>query len=437
MLKRKIENQLLAWKNSEKRKPLIIYGMRQCGKTYSVINFAKKYYDNVCYINFQTNPEYEKIFEGSLDVDDIILKIKVSLKEKVNFIPNKTVIIFDEIQMVPRARMAFKFLNIDGRFDIIATGSLLGVKGYGKENISIPVGYETSINMYPLNFEEFLVANDIDEDIIAEMKKCLANKTRMMDAIHSRMNELLKLYIVTGGMPEAVQEYVNTKDLDRVQDIQHDIINSYKDDMVKYAENTDRGKIRECFESIPLQLAKDNKKFQYSYIRKKSTAKDYIGSIQWIEDAGIINRCYNISSLELPLEGYKMQEHFKIYLSDIGLLISMLEKGTKENILNGNLGIYKGAIYENLVADFMIKNSKKLYYYTKKSGLEIDYIIRLNNELTLVEVKASTGNAKSLKTVLNDKEHYNVNRALKLGNYNIGENGKIYTMPLYLGAFIE
>lgn len=436
MLKRKIENQLLNWKNDKNKKPLIIYGMRQCGKTFSVLNFANKYYEHVCYINFLTNPEYAKIFDGSLEIDDLILKIKSTLKKKADFIPYKTIIIFDEIQIAPRARMAFKFFNIDKRFDVISTGSLLGVRGYGHEDVSIPVGYETSINMHSLDFEEFLMANDIDEDIIAEIKKCLSNIEKIPDAINSMLNQLLKEYIIVGGMPEVVEEYINNKDLDKAQMIQKDIINSYKDDMVKYASNYDRSKIRECFESIPLQLAKDNKKFQYSFVRKKKTSREYIGSIQWIEDAGIISRCYNISCPELPLEGNKIKEHFKIYINDIGLLTAMLEEGTKENILNGKLGIYKGAIYENLVADFMIKSAKKLYYYEKKSGLEIDFVTLYKNNLTLVEVKANTGNAKSLKTVLEDKIKYNVSSAIKLGNYNIGTGNGILTLPLYMGAFI-
>ena len=437
MLKRKIEQKLSDWKGTENCKPLIIKGCRQCGKTFSVLDFAKKNYKNVVYLNFYENPDYASVFAGSLEVDTIVMMLSALLGRKAVFESGSTVLILDEIQECPEARTALKFFRMDGRYDVIGTGSLLGVKGYGKEPKSVPVGSETVIDMYPLDFEEFLWANGIAEPVIEMLKKCLEDETPVPEALHSRMRQLLLQYAVVGGMPDAVQTFVDTKQMDEVLQIQRDIVRSYENDMVKYAEKKDKSRIRECFQSIPKQLSKENKKFQYSVVKKGSTASKYAGSLQWIEDAGIIVRCYNLSITELPLDGNALEEVFKVYMSDCGLFVSMLEDGTQFDILRGNLYGYKGAIFENLIADIFGKMGRKLYYFHKDSGLEVDFVIRYKGQCTLVEVKAATGNTKSTKTILHHPEKYHVNHAIKLGDNNVGRTGQLLTLPLYMAFLLK
>lgn len=437
MLKRKMEQRLMEWKNTVGHKPLIVKGCRQCGKTFSVLEFAKKNYKHVVYLNFFENPDYASVFAGSLDVDNIIMMLSALLGKEAVFEAGETVLVLDEIQDCPDARTALKFFRLDGRFDVIGTGSLLGVKGYGKEPKSIPVGSETVIDMYPLDFEEFLWANEIEEPVIALLQKSLEAETPVPEALHHRMRQLLLQYTVVGGMPEAVQEFVNTKQMNKVLCIQRDIVRAYEDDMVKYAEKKDKSRIKECFESIPKQLSKENKKFQYSVVKKGSTASKYEGSLQWIEDAGIITRCYNLSITELPLDGNAEKDTFKVYMADCGLFVSMLEDGTQYDILQGNLYGYKGAIFENLIADIFTKMGRKLYYFRKDSGLEVDFVIRYKGECTLVEVKASTGNTKSTKTILRHPEKYHVYSAIKLGDYNVGRSEQILTLPLYMAFLLK
>jgi hypothetical protein len=437
MLKRKIEQCLIEWKNTANHKPLIIKGCRQCGKTFSVREFAAENYKHVVYLNFFENPDYASVFAGSLEIDNIVMMLSALLGSEAVFEPGKTVLILDEIQDCPEARTALKFFHMDGRYDVIGTGSLLGVKGYGKEPKSIPVGSETVIDMYPLDFEEFLWANGISEQIIGTLLKYLEGETPVPEALHNRMRQLLLQYVVVGGMPDAVQAFVDTKRMDEVLRIQRDIVRSYEDDMVKYAEKKDKAHIKECFKSIPKQLSKENKKFQYSVVKKGSTAAKYAGSLQWIEDAGIISRCYNLSSTELPLDGNAMEDVFKVYMRDCGLFVSMLEDGTQYDILQGNLYGYKGAIFENLIADIFSKMGRKLYYFHKDSGLEVDFVIRYKGKCTLVEVKAATGNTKSTKTILRHPEKYHVSSAIKLGDYNVGRSEQILTLPLYMAFLLK
>lgn len=436
MLQRKITAYLESWKDTAGHKPLILKGCRQCGKTFSVLSFGKEHYKNVVYINFFENPIYSTAFSGSLEVDHLIMMISAMLKTGAVFEAGQTLLILDEIQECPEARTALKFFQMDGRFDVIGTGSLLGVQGYGKEPRSIPVGYETVVDMYPLDFEEFLWANGITPQMIDLLRSCLNAASPVPEALHRRMRELMLQYTVVGGMPDVVQTFVSTKQMDRVLQLQRDIVRSYEDDMVKYAEKKDKALIKQCFQSIPKQLSKENKKFQYSKVQKGTTAAKFAGSLQWIEDAGIISRCYNLSLPELPLAGNALEDIFKVYMKDMGLFVSMLEDGTQFDILQGNLFGYKGAIFENLVADFFAKMGRKLYYYHKDSGLEIDFVIRWRGACVLVEAKAVTGNIKSAKTILNHPEKYHVDQAIKLGDYNVGQEGKILTLPMYMGFLL-
>lgn len=439
MLRRKIEEVLIKWKNTPNHKPLIIKGCRQCGKTFSVNAFAKEHYTHVVYLNFFEHPDYKLAFEGSKQIDSIVMNLTALLPNS-RFVSEQTCIILDEIQECSAARTALKFFKIDGRYDVIATGSLLGVHGYkGNETDynSIPVGYEQHIEMFPLDFEEFLWANGINQEIIELLTKSLQERTPIPPAIHQRMRQLILEYTIVGGMPEVVNRFIATHNMSDVLEEQHSIITGYKEDMVKYATNEDKVRLRAAFDSIPRQLSKENKKFQFSVIKKGARAKEYITGIQWLEDAGIIIRCRNLSITELPLEGNAIEDSFKVYMRDTGLFVSMLEEGTQFDILQGRLYGYKGAIFENLIADIFTKMGRKLYYYRKDSGLEIDFVIRYHGECVLVEVKASTGNTKSTKTILQHPDKYHVHQAIKLGDYNIGEKDGILTLPIYMAFLLR
>lgn len=436
MLKRKIEKELYRWKSTPDHNPLVIKGCRQCGKTFSALHFANENYESVVYVNFFENNLYKEIFSGDNSIDRITMELSAVPGKRNVFIPHNTCIILDEIQEAPAARAALKFFKIDGRYDIIATGSLLGIAGYKDAPVSIPVGYETVITMYPLDFEEFLWANQISDAYIQNLREHLDRFEPLSESVFSYMHQIMLRYIVVGGMPAVVNSFVSHHQFDEVLQLQRDIINGYRDDMVKYSPKPEKSKIRECFDSIPRQLAKENKKFQYSQVMKGGRASKFAGVIKWIEDAGIIQICHNLSIPELPLAGNVEPDSFKIYMTDIGLLVAMLEEGTQFDILHNRLYTYKGAIIENLIADFFAKAGKKLYYFRKNSGLEIDFVTRWENEATLIECKSSDGNIKSTKTILSHPEKYHVGHAIKLCNRNIGQSNGIITLPLFLGAFL-
>ena len=442
MFRRKIEQVLLDWKKNKDKMPIVIKGCRQCGKTFSVLDFARKNYGNVVYLDFFLNPQYKSIFDDSLEIDNILVNIS-TLLPNVRIVPGDTCFVFDEIQDCPRARTSLKFFKIDGRFDVICTGSLLGVSGYRSQDTEddrfapVPVGYEKIVDMYPMDFEEWLWANGIQEAVFRKLEDCLSSLVPVPEVIHRRMTQLLQQYVIVGGMPRAVTTFMETHNIQEVVSVQNAIIEGYKTDMLKYAPQPDKPRIRECFESIPKQLSRENKKFAYAQVRANGRGRDYQGSIQWIEDAGIIRRCYNLEIPELPLDGNAISEQFKVYMADTGLFISMLERETAHDILNGNLFGYKGAIFENLIADIFGKMGRKLYYYRKDSGLEVDFVMRYDGECTLVEVKASSGNVKSTKTILAHPEKYHVSRAIKLGNYNIGTSDQITTLPLYMAFLLK
>ena len=438
MYKRKIERTLSLWKAKKGHKPLVIKGCRQCGKTSSVVDFANRNYSSVICLNFHEHKEYKAFFAGALDVDTLTLTISAGIRG-VRFVPGETCLVLDEIQECPNARASLKFFKLDGRYDVICTGSLLGVNGYRtkeeqaeEENSSVPVGFEQVVTMYPMDFEEWLWANGIEQQHIDYLRNCLINETPVNEGIHQRMRELLLRYVVVGGMPEAVTAFLDTNNMNDVLDVQHGIIETYKADMLKYARQEDKSRIRECFESIPAQLAKENKKFQYAVIRKGARSSQYAGSLQWIEDAGIIHRCHNVSITELPLDGNALPDVFKVYMTDIGLLVSMLEDGTVWSILQGNLLGYKGAVFENLAADILCKMGRKLYYFQKDGGLELDFLIRYKGECCPLECKARSGNSKSMQTVLKHPGHYHIKNALKFGDYNVGRNGQLLTLPFYM-----
>jgi predicted AAA+ superfamily ATPase len=451
VLQRKVERVLAQWKNAIGHKPMVIMGIRQCGKTFIAQHFAAENYKSVVYINFIKQPERISAFLGSKDVNTILLNLSAQI-QGIKFIPGETCFIFDEIQECPEARTSLKFFKEDGRFDVIATGSLLGVQGYGDEKKkerrklihqkeaginSVPVGSEEIIEMYPLDFEEFLWANGISNEVIEALRKCYHEETPVPAGIHVAMKNLLNLYVAIGGLPEPINVFLKTNNMNEVSKACKSILKEYRDDMVKYAPDKDKPHIRECFNSIPKQLGKDNKKFQYSQVKPGGRSETYLGSLQWLEDAGIICRCYNTDITGLPMEGNAKDNVFKVYTADIGLLIEMLGPGTRADILQGNLGGFKGAIYENLMADTLHKKAQNLYYFQKDSGLELDFLIRMNGECIPLEVKAKTAKAKSTKTVLNHPEKYHVRNIIKFGDYNIGRDGQLLTLPNYMQFLLD
>ena len=434
-MKRKIEQSLLQWKQNPNRKPLVVKGCRQCGKTYSVLSFAHANYEHVIYLNFHEQPSYKKFFQGALDVQTITMLISAAFPT-IPIVPGKTCFVLDEIQECPRARTALKFFKLDGQYDVLCTGSLLGVNGYRNDledmEAAIPVGYEQIVDMYPMDFEEWLWAIGLKDEIFQTLRQSFEQETPVPESLHDTMSNYLLQYAVVGGMPEAVNTFVKTHNMQMVLDVQRGIVDGYRSDMIKYASKEDKARIRACFDSIPKQLSKENKKFQYSTIRTGARAKDYWSCLQWIEDAGIIRRCYNLQMPELPLAGNAIDNVFKVYMADTGLFVSMLEDGTQADILQGDLLGYKGAIFENLLADFLGKMQRPLYYYHKEGGLEIDFVMRYKGECTLLECKATTGQAKSLRTILNNPDKYHIYQAIKVGSYNIGKSDSILTIPHYL-----
>ncbi len=442
MLKRKIMDILIEWKNntSVKKKALVIKGLRQIGKTFIVKQFAHENYENCIYINFKNNDDLKIVFDENLIVDRILLDLSAKMPE-IKLIPHKTLIIFDEIQECANARASIKPFVEDGRYDVIATGSLLGIKGYNKKKgKGVPTGFEHIVYMNPLDFEEFLWAKGISENVIDYLKKSFNEKTPISKSIHESMIRYFKEYICVGGLPEAVNTFLATGDMNRVYEEQRDILEEYKDDFGKHLDSNENEKvdeyllarIEEVFNSIPSQLAKENKKFQYSKIKVKGRSADYREAIQWLVDAGIVAQCFNLSNLELPLEGNKIDNIFKLYMRDSGLFVAMLEKGTAGDILSGNLSGYKGAIFENIIADAFAKMDRKLYYFHKDTGLEIDFVIRYQGKPTLIEVKSTTGNTKSTNTIIHNYNLYHVDSAIKLGEYNIGFSDNKLTLPYYL-----
>ena len=431
MLRRKVLKQFLEWKNKPQKKTLLVEGARQVGKTFIIEQFAKAQYPNYVYINFDENPAFKMIFEGDLDMETLIRQITLRVPG-AQMLAGQTLIFLDEIQNCPRAQTSLKFIAQDGRFDCIATGSLLGIKM--KEIPSYPVGYVEHLDMHSLDFEEYLWARGISPKSISDIKEYYEKKIKVPPAMHDRMMELFREYIVVGGMPRVVQEFVDTNNFGNVLKLQRDIISDYANDIAKYAEGTEKVKARSCFYSIPKQLAKDYKKFQYSLVERNGTARKFGGSLEWLFEAGIINFCYNLRCPELPLEGNAMNDAFKVYMRDTGLLMAMLEDGSQEDIIDGNLGIYKGAVYENIIADIFGKSGKKLYYFEQNGKLEIDFFIRKNKTATAVEVKsADNTKSKSMEAVFNK---YGVKHGIKLSIKNVGGTTAFDSFPLYMAMFL-
>ena len=437
MLKRKITKILEEWKSEENKQCLLIRGARQVGKTFIIEDFCKKNYESYIYINFDLTPTLKDIFDGDLDANTLIMKLEVTFPE-IEIKPGKTVLFLDEIQSCPNARVSLKSFAMDKRIDVIASGSLLGL--YYKEITSYPVGYERIVDMYPLDFEEFLWAIGIKENIISSVKKNFEEKKPIDEYILKQFNQQFKMFLIVGGMPRIVDDYVKKKSLNKVMSLQKAIIEDYKLDVVKYAETTVRQKVLNTFDSIPAQLAKKNKKFSYVNIlenEKNVGKRKYSSSIAWLKNAGIINYCYNLTEPAAPLKSNIRLDCFKIYMRDTGLLISMYESGIQKDILNDNLYINEGAILENVCAEEIQTRYDDIMYYEKKSQLEIDFILNINGIVTAVEVKSGNNTqSKSLNSIVNN--YKTVSRYIKLEkntNIYVDDIG-IEHYPLFMIMFI-
>ena len=425
-MERKMSKKLLEWKNNKEKTPLIVYGARQVGKTYTILSFGKENYNNVAYINFEDNSEISKIFEQDLEVERIIMELSVKLG--ISILEEDTLIFFDEIQACERALTSLKyFAESKKKYHIIAAGSLLGI-AINRQKYSFPVGKVKMITLYPLDFEEFLWALD---------KKDLANMIRQAFAqnkefsLHSLANEYYRLYLAIGGMPRAIIEYKEKQDMDFVTAILKDINNSYIADMAKYATSTETTKIMAVYNIISAQLAKENKKFQYKLIKSGARAYEYETAINWLNASGIINQCTKTKEGKLPLSAFIEPESFKIYMSDVGLLCNKF--GIPTNIViveNDNMNDFKGALAENYVCNALVQCGLKPYYWESNGKAEVDFVVQdKDGNIIPIEVKSSIHTrSKSLNVF---KSLYKIPYSIRISTKNFGFENDIKCIPLY------
>lgn len=431
LLKRKIDKYLTDWKNRSDRKPLIIKGARQIGKTRSVEWFAGQNYASVIEINFIEQKKYREIFNDGFEVDAILKNISL-LNPELKFIPGDTIFFFDELQACPNCATSLKFFKLDGRFDVICSGSLMGISYNEIESNS--VGYKEDYEMHSMDFEEFLWAMGYNDEFTADLLSYMLDVRPLSELQMDTLMSLFRDYVIIGGMPEVVSTYVRNKNFSGTLDIQRQLLKDYEEDITKYVEGLDKAKVKAVYNHISTFLAKENKRFQITKIARNARNRDYMGCVEWLADAGVVNVCYCINQPELPLKGNYDPKMYKIYFKDTGLLIASLDEEAQEDLrANRNLGTYKGAIYENIVGDMLVKQGYRLFYYhSDRPALEMDFFIRDADSLIPVEVKANDGATASLNRLLNDDKYNDVKYGIKLGYRNIGFNGKFYTFPYFL-----
>lgn len=431
ILKRKIDAYLESWKNNPERKPLIVKGARQIGKTRSIEHFAAQHYKHVVKINFVEQIKYRDIFNDGFEVDTILKNISL-LNPRFEFIPHHTLFFFDELQACPNCATALKFFQLDGRFDVICSGSLMGINYQEIESNS--VGYKEDYEMHSMDFEEFLWAKGYDEQFIDNLYQSMI-EVKPLGALQMEvLFTLFRDYICIGGMPEVVSTYIKNNNFSGTLSLQKQLLKDYEEDITKYVEGLDKAKVKAVYNHIPTFLAKENKRFQITKIGRNARNRDYVSSVEWLADAGIINLCYCLNYPELPLKGNYDPKLYKIYFKDTGLLIASLDDEAQEDLrANKNLGTNKGAIYENIVGDMLVKQGYQLYYYNSdKPSLEMDFFVRDAHSLIPVEVKANDGATPSLHNLLKGDKYGDIQYGIKLGYKNIGFNGQFYTFPYFL-----
>lgn len=434
--RRKIDEFLLNWKKDSAHKPLIVKGARQIGKTESILHFANSAYTNVIYINFVLDKRFRAIVSDGYDVDTVIKNISLA-DPNLKFIPDKTIIIFDEIQEYSDVATCLKSFNLDRRFDVICSGSMLGIN-YKKIH-SNSVGNKTDYAMYSMDFEEFLWAKGYQQEQINDILKHMIDIKPFNETEMQVYKTLFLDYCVLGGMPEVIRGFIETGTFSGSLSIQEQIRLDYEEDVRKYAEGLDQTKIIRIYRSVPSQLAKENKKFQFNRIDKNARSREYTGCIEWLIDAGVITECKCLGYPELPLKGNVEEGKFKLYYPDTGLLISALDEEAQEDLrVNKNLGVYKGALYENFVAEAFIKQGLGLFYYKKEnSSLEEDFFVRSKSELFPVEVKANSDRSKSLGSLIRNEKYSDIKNGIKLGDFNVGYVNNIYTFPYFCAFLIK
>ncbi len=433
-LKRKIDGYLDGWKSNPNRNPLIVKGARQIGKTESILRFANANYKNVVYINFVIDDKFKQITKDGYAASSIIKNITL-VDSSIKFTEHDTIIIFDEIQDYPEIATSLKFFKIDGHIDVICSGSLLGINYQRIESNS--VGYKTDYVMKSMDFEEFLWAKGYGDDTIADMMKHI-EEVKPFNELEMRVfQSLFTDFCILGGMPGVVVSYIENNNFSGVLDMQRQLMLDYEEDVRKYVRGLDQTRIMNVMHHIPVQLSKENKKFQISKVARNAKSKDYAGCIEWLNDAGIINICYCMSFPELPLRGNYDESKFKIYYHDMGMLIACLDDEAQDDLrINNNLGVYKGALYENLVAEALVKSGYELFYYKREdSTLEEDFFVRTSKSLVPVEVKAGNNQSKSLRTLISSDRYPDITHGIKLCHGNIGFANNQYTMP-YFCAFL-
>ena len=435
-LRRKIDQYLIEWKNDKYKMPLIIKGAKKIGKTDAIENFAKNNYKNVVEINFALQKQYQDIFDDGYEVDSILKNI--SLKNpNFEFIPGETLIFFDELQACSNCATSLKSFNQDGRFDVICSGFLMGINY--KEIESNSVGNKVDYNMYSMDFEEFLWAKGYKEEQIEDLYKCMLEVKPLSNTQYDVMMSNFKEYMIIGGMPAIVNKFITQKNYSGTLEMQKQILLDYEEDITKYANGLDQGKILSVYRKIPTFLGNENKKFQISKVEDGARSREYVGTVEWLDNAGIINISYCMQQPELPLGGNYNPDNFRLYFGDTGILIGSLDSEAQEDLRNNkNFNTYRGAIYENIVGDMLVKQGYKLYFYKNEKGtIEMDFFIRDKDSLIPIEVKANDNATISLNNLIDSEKYKDIKYGIKLCNKNIGFNGKFYTFPYFLTFLLK
>lgn len=442
MLKRKVYQTLLEWKSSHRKECLLVKGARQIGKTFIIDYFGKRNYSSYLYLNFILNPESRDIFAGSLEPGELFKAISIQFP-KFRLVPGDTLIFLDEIQSCRKARTALKSLAIDGRADVIASGSLLGINFLDDEGRraehrsveSVPVGYERQILMHSLDFEEYLWAGGYGEDAIGILREAFETCTAVPAAGHAKMMRMFREYLVNGGMPEAVSRFFETGSFGAAHDVQTKILASNLDDIARYATNAEKPKIRACYLSLPAQLARENKKFKYSAVEHGGSARKFGNSVDWLRESSLAVQCHNLVEPAMPLSVYSIPDIFKMYVSDVGILCAMMGFQVKKSIVDNTLaGFAKGGLYENAIMGQLVRRGYDPFYYMPRSNLaEVDFLVERNGAVTPVEVKAGNETSRSFDRILERKD---IETGFKFVNGNVGRFGKKITLPHYMAMFI-
>ena len=437
LLKRKIDAFLASWKQNPQRKPLIVKGARQIGKTRSIQAFGQANYESVIEINFVLQKKFRSIFDNGYEVDTIIKNISL-LEPSWKFIPYKTLIFFDELQKCPDCATSLKSFNADPRYDVICSGSLMGI--YYEEIESNAVGNKEDYEMHSMDFEEFLWARGYSETQVEDLYTHMANLTPFSELELSTYMDIFRDYMTIGGMPEVVKMYIDNGHFGGTLELLRQLLLDYEEDITKYAKESDKAKILAVYRHISTFLAKTSKKFQITKVAQGARNREYIGAVEWLEKAGIVNVCYCLSNPELPLKGNYDADTYKVYYHDTGLLIASLDEEAQDDLrANKNFGTYKGAIYENIVGEMLRKSGyEQLYYYKNDSpALEMDFFVRDSDSLVPVEVKAKDGATASLNHLIDWPSYPDVSYGIKFGYKNIGWGGKIYTFPYFLAFLLK